>query len=77
MLSAATFTHVTKSLVLNFETLKAGPGNNMAKLRSMKFGPSLANGKCVPVLGDKALNGGQDPAKKACSAGLGHLGTSE
>ncbi len=43
-LAGATFTPVTKKLVLNFDSIKATAGN-IANLEGMTFGPKLANGR--------------------------------
>ena len=49
-LTAATFSNVTKTLVLDFETLKSRLGNNIANLEGMTFGPRLANGNITLIV---------------------------
>ena len=54
-LAGATYTPVTKRLVLNFETLKAQLGG-IANLEGITFGPNLANGhRSLVVLADDNL----------------------
>ena len=48
-LAGATYTPVTKRLVLDFETLKARLGG-IANLEGMTFGPKLANGRDLLVV---------------------------
>jgi hypothetical protein len=48
-LASATYTPVTKKLVLNFETLKSRVGN-IANLEGMTFGPRLPNGRDTLVV---------------------------
>ncbi len=48
-LAGATYTPVTKRLVLNFETLKSRVGN-IANLEGMTFGPRLPNGRDTLVV---------------------------
>lgn len=47
--AGASYTLVTKKLVLNFETLKGRVGN-IANLEGMTFGPRLPNGRDTLVV---------------------------
>ena len=50
VLAGASFTPVSKRLVLDFETLKTRLGNNIANLEGITFGPRLANGNDTLVV---------------------------